>query len=78
MPLEAVLHDRKPETRSTLGAGPSAIHAVKALCQSGQMLGRNANAGIFDCQSGACLLTLPAQRDGSFRRRVLDRIGNEV
>ena len=76
--LQHMFHDRKAKPRAAAGAAAPSVHAVESLGKSGDMLSREADAGIGYREMPTLPVTPPAHRNHAAGRRVLHGILKQI
>lgn len=77
MQFRELLHERKPNPSSFVGAAARAFDPVKAIEQSRQFVLRNADTGVLDPEYGTTLMIPYLHGDAAFKGE-LECIGNKV
>ena len=79
MALQHMLHDGQPQASAARFAGAAAVHAIEALCQTRNVLWRNARARVAHGKPRRSIMgPLPGHSDGATRRCVAKRVADEI
>lgn len=77
MQFQDLLHEREADPGAFVGASGRALHAVKSLEQSGNLVRRHADAAIGDLQHGKSVAGGHANRNRTAQRKFKG-IGDQV